>query len=657
MGWDAFNKQMSGETTTAQTGMGWDAFNTQMEEQSFRAEANAQNRIDPALYIQLKKREKEQGEKDVLQEMIETGQATTEPIGSIPPREKPTVGGVVKDFFGQMIRNIRGVSQVAATPLAGAMGIVPGGATPKEAMTESLNMAWDVMSNKNVSIDDGMEQAAKQYLEATSEKDELGNYKPTVTNMAALIALGIFNIFGDPAFELGLGLKGAKVIKEFAQFKKVGKIKKPARGKFVGATREIEMPITEDLKIKVKPKNKEVVIEGYQKRFPSQKALPEGQLSNETAELVLGTKEATGKDVIAKLDGDDLIIRPKGVEPVVEPSGITADIAKAKASGKSFEEWSKNTKRGLFDKDKIQTNFNQKDVKFGDLFSEITPRAYQPLKDIPVKFENIEKGVMSPLARVGFTPDGKEIELIINTKWGLKNDVPWLLNKILAEEAEHMLTIKGNVDFMKKGGLSSKNLQSYLKDKREIAGKINAEKRTKSQLKQLWEQEVSKQTIPSKVAKSIESKTIEEGLTKGFENMAGYEKITIKDQARRASDVMKDITKATDMVEGKIPMANGLRPEMLIKAMEDYALRTGNADLALKIAKSPLVSETSAHAQALRILAERNPDSATEAIRKVAKAKRKKAGKKKGKVAKEIKKNIKKPTRGDWEAFIKEIQC
>lgn len=125
----------------------------------------------------------------------------------------------------------------------------------------------------------------------------------------------------------------------------------------------------------------------------------------------------------------------------------------------------------------------------------------------------------------------------------------------------------------------------------------------------------------SKVAQSIENKVVESGLSQGFSDLAGYDPITIRDQAKRASDLMQsDMEKAKQMVMGEIPMEPGLRGEMLIKAMEDHAMAKGDAKLAMDIANSPLVSETSAHAQALRILAERNPDSAVIKMREVRQA-------------------------------------
>jgi hypothetical protein len=200
---------------------------------------------------------------------------------------------------------------------------------------------------------------------------------------------------------------------------------------------------------------------------------------------------------------------------------------------------------------------------------------------------------------------------------------------------------------------------------------------TKSQLTDIWNKyqslqegvEVPKvELTPSKVAKSVEAKAVEEKLTKGFGDIAGYEKITIKEQAEKTANLLNDdFDNAIKMVKGEIPVNEGIKPEMLIKTVEDYAQAKGDVNLLRELAKSPLVSETSAHAQALRILAERNPESALANIQKVAKERavsfEKKSGKTIDKATKEITDEIKTkvkqkiPTKQDWTKFIEEIKC
>jgi hypothetical protein len=166
---------------------------------------------------------------------------------------------------------------------------------------------------------------------------------------------------------------------------------------------------------------------------------------------------------------------------------------------------------------------------------------------------------------------------------------------------------------------------------------------------------------PSKVAKSIEAKSIEKNLTEGFQDVAEFDKITVKEQAKQASKLLKEnFDDAIKMIEGTKRVEKGLNKATLIKAMEDYAQDVGDTELLRKLAKSPLVSETSEAAQTLRMLAERNPESALANIQKVIKQRADKAAPNaKSKVVKDIKKKVKQPipTKKDWGEFIDSITC
>lgn len=279
-----------------------------------KQEAISQKGIDPALYEQLRLR----------------GNTADTINKNLQPEKTP---GVLKtmgsslvtaagDLTNQMFKNVRGTSQALATaPFV--PGAILGNQTSKDAMKESLSMAKTVMMDKNVPFDSGVQQAATQFLKKYAEPDtKFGGYKPTLTNVSALAALGFFNLFGDPAFEYGLGLKGVKALKEFATFKKVGEATKglPEGSSFLkGTTRELELKVSPDIKIKIQPKTNEVVIKGYQRRFPTQAGLPEGQLSQETDEIIRNAKEMTGMDIIARVDGEDLVLKPttSGAQPAV----------------------------------------------------------------------------------------------------------------------------------------------------------------------------------------------------------------------------------------------------------------------------------------------------------------------------------------------------
>ena len=172
----------------------------------------------------------------------------------------------------------------------------------------------------------------------------------------------------------------------------------------------------------------------------------------------------------------------------------------------------------------------------------------------------------------------------------------------------------------------------------------------------------------SKIAKSIEEKSIEQNLTKEFGHLAEYTPIVIKEQAQRASDLINNnIDEARRVIRGKKPLPEGLKGTALITAMEEHIKNTADGELASELAASPLVSGTSAAAQELRLAAERDPASPVKAIEDINKelektAKRKLPGKILGKAkadtVSKIKNNIKNAnTTQSWKAFIESIRC
>ena len=178
------------------------------------------------------------------------------------------------------------------------------------------------------------------------------------------------------------------------------------------------------------------------------------------------------------------------------------------------------------------------------------------------------------------------------------------------------------------------------------------------------------ETGKSKIGKSIEAKAVEKGLADSFAETAEYTPIKVKDQAAKIAELMNsDPELIKDIIAGDADVPRGISGTYLIKAVEDAAMAAGDVDTLQALAKSPLVSETSVHAQELRMAAERSQDSAVEAIKAVAKARRAKQEQRHGGKAKvnqkvkeekeKIKKEVKaKTTRiRDWESFIRSIAC
>jgi len=190
---------------------------------------------------------------------------------------------------------------------------------------------------------------------------------------------------------------------------------------------------------------------------------------------------------------------------------------------------------------------------------------------------------------------------------------------------------------------------------------------TKAQLTSIWEKAQEKKT-PSKVARSIEAKAIEEKLTKAFEDKAGFDPVTVKEQARLTDELIKnDLDKAIKILKGEKPVPQKLRAASVITGLENYAIKTGDASLMKDLAESPLVAETSRYAQELRLLAERDPESPVSAIQEVVKVREKRAEKRSKKTTsktkkgstKDLKESIKKsaPSKDAWVEFIKELEC
>jgi hypothetical protein len=353
---------------------------------------------------------------------------------------------------------------------------------------------------------------------------------------------------------------------------------------------------------------------------------------------------------------------------------------------------------------------------------KLTPEASKP--EIGVKTPVKEKVVIDPLIQearkesygtvkewgtrnqyVANNPYRSQLDAMLKTKKFdkevLKDAERWEMQQVLKDKPAFLsnnLSKEEISDFAKKNGLwfrshgedmvVAKDIDSLNRTlnaldvgkggQRELGLSLGYEdigmpKKVKSQPLQEGVDKVAKEIpkvelTPSKVAKSIEAKSVEEKLTKGFGDVAGYEKITIKDQAQKTTKLLdEEFDNAVKMIKGEIPVKEGIKPEMLIKTMEDYAQAKGDVNLLRELAKSPLVSETSAHAQALRILAERNPESALVNIQKIAKERatsfERKSGKSVDKATKEITEEIKVkakqkiPTKQDWDNFINEIKC
>ena len=133
----------------------------------------------------------------------------------------------------------------------------------------------------------------------------------------------------------------------------------------------------------------------------------------------------------------------------------------------------------------------------------------------------------------------------------------------------------------------------------------------------------------SKIAQSINQKAIEAGITKGFTDLAGYDTITIKEQAKLASDLLSNIDEARKVLRGEERLPGSLRATALVNAFESYIKLHPNPEMAAELANSPHASVASYGGQEVRLAAERTPDSATAKLIEIRKAREAKIGDKK----------------------------
>lgn len=137
--------------------------------------------------------------------------------------------------------------------------------------------------------------------------------------------------------------------------------------------------------------------------------------------------------------------------------------------------------------------------------------------------------------------------------------------------------------------------------------------------------EVSTEGKVAGIAKSIQQKAVDAGVTKGYENLAKYEPLTWKDQFKTFSDIINnDFEKARSMIRGEEPLPAGKKGIFLIAKMEEYIEKhpEANADgkLSEELVNSPIATEVSEAAQTLGGAASRTPDSATLKVKEIQKA-------------------------------------
>ena len=196
--------------------------------------------------------------------------------------------------------------------------------------------------------------------------------------------------------------------------------------------------------------------------------------------------------------------------------------------------------------------------------------------------------------------------------------------------------------------------------------------KVKSQLTDLWNKvnEANKEipatgeVKPRGLSVGIEQKAIENKLTKGFGDLPEYQTVNMSEQARLAKELIeKDYETAKRVAMGQEASPQGIIPEMLLKVVEDKAIKVGDVTTIRELGtQSGLLSEATTMGQRIRALAERDSESPVSAIIEVKKARMervKESAKATQKTKAEIREEIRKtkPTKETWDKFVDSLIC
>jgi hypothetical protein len=170
----------------------------------------------------------------------------------------------------------------------------------------------------------------------------------------------------------------------------------------------------------------------------------------------------------------------------------------------------------------------------------------------------------------------------------------------------------------------------------------------------------------SKVAQSIQTKAVARGLKDTFGEAAGYDKINIDNMSEKATAITNDPERLNRIISGEEKLPNDVRPTSLVLAIEKHPTLSKDPDIINRLSQAEhLAGESSRSAQEMRLARERNPNSPTEAMRQVRKARvaaiERKSGTTLNKaVITEVKAAVaEKPkvTKETWGSFVESLRC
>jgi hypothetical protein len=174
---------------------------------------------------------------------------------------------------------------------------------------------------------------------------------------------------------------------------------------------------------------------------------------------------------------------------------------------------------------------------------------------------------------------------------------------------------------------------------------------------------------PRGLSEGVEASAVEHNLTKGFDDLPEYNRVSMADQAEKAAALIeKDYEAAKDIAMGNKAPPKGILPESIFVAVEKRALAEGDVETLRRLAtQSRLVSEATTMGQRIRTLGERDPTSPIDAIQEVQQAREAALAARgtkdiegaKNAVVEDAKTAIKAaaPKVPAWEKFLSSIEC
>lgn len=271
--------------------------------------------------------------KKIGKPLVSTALSGLRLIGNLIPTYKPASDLIkqaqetsdkqnAKNFLSGASKEVRAASTLYSAPLAGVLGAVDKETTAAKTMNESLNMAFKMISDPEINASHDVEVGAQRYLES-QKIGKYGENKPTLKDIGVLTFLGFSDLFGDPLLSSEAPQAAYESLAEFAKWKKLGTIVRdlPEGTKFVTKI-EREIPISNDLKMKIVPKEDKIVFKGYTKRFG--KVPPVEDVNALTTQI----SQSTGMNVTSEIKGGDLIIKNTLKEPIIPQPKTAIDFTK-----------------------------------------------------------------------------------------------------------------------------------------------------------------------------------------------------------------------------------------------------------------------------------------------------------------------------------------